>query len=167
MTTWLRYGAQAAMYAVFAAIIGYFANAPAYTHFPPDRGFIRLSFSHSGQRPAECRRLTPDELAKLPHNLRKPLDCPRGRVPVYVALLLDGTPVYEASLRPTGVTSDGPSHVHVGFRVAPGSHRIEVKMRDSARSSGFNYERLADVTIAPGQNFVIDFRSGGDGFVFR
>jgi hypothetical protein len=167
VTTWFRFGGQAIAYALFAVAIGYFANAPAFTHFPPDQGLIRLSFSHAAHRVGECRRLTPEELAKLAPNMRKPLDCPRGRLPVYVELTLDGETVYQASLPPTGIFGDSPSRVHKGFPVSPGPHRIEVRMRNSARTAGFDYQRVADIIIAPQQNFVIDFRATSEGFVFR
>jgi hypothetical protein len=62
---------------------------------------------------------------------------------------------------------DGPSRVYRSFIVAPGRHRLVIRLRDSARASGFDYTRAAEVELAPSQNFVIDFRPEGDGFIFR
>lgn len=167
MSPALGYVGQGVTYAIFAAVIGYFASLPVYTHFPPDQGLIRLSFTHGAQRAGECRRRSAEEIAKLPPNMRRPLDCPRGRLPIEVELMLDGKLVLRDSLRPTGLSGDGPAHVHRGFPVAPGPHKITVRMRDSARSEGFDHERTADIVVAARQNFVIDFKSASEGFVFR
>ena len=76
-----RIFAQALLYAAFAAVVGYFATAPVYRHLPADQALIKLSFSHSGKLLAECRQRSPEELAKMPPNMRAPMDCPRERPP--------------------------------------------------------------------------------------
>jgi len=75
---------QAAVYGLIALALGYFSDQPAYTHFPPDRALVKLSLVHPGAPAGECRRRTPEELAQLAPNMRKVLDCPRGRLPVLV-----------------------------------------------------------------------------------
>ena len=55
-----------------------------------DQALLKLSFTHAGQLVQECRRRTPEELAKLPPNMRAPLDCARERSPVTCELALDG-----------------------------------------------------------------------------
>lgn len=99
--------------------------------------------------------------------MRNPLDCPRGRLPVYLELEFDGEQLFAAALPPTGIAGDGPSHAYERFTVAPGPHHIVVRMRDSARETGFDYERTADVRLTPGQNFVVDFKPEAGGIVFR
>lgn len=164
--TALRWAAQALVYAVFAAALGYFSAGPAYVHHPPDRALVKLSFSHAGARETECRRLTPEEIADLPANMRRPLDCPRGRVSLLVELELDGTLLYRAELPPSGVAGDGASTVYQRFPVAAGRHRLVARLRDSRRSEGFDYERSETVELRPRQNFVVDFRADTGGFVF-
>ena len=73
----MRYAGQAALYALFALVIGYFSTSPRYHHLAPDQGLLRLSFKHPGKIKADCRQRTPEELAKLPANMRTPLDCKR------------------------------------------------------------------------------------------
>lgn len=163
----LGYLGQALVYAAFAAVLGYFASAPSYRHFPRDMAQIKLSFAHGGGRVGECRRLTPEELAKLPPNMRKPVVCPRERVPVFVQLELDKNILYRDSLPPTGLFGDGPSRAYQRFQVAPGPHHLTARMRDSRRTEGFDYERDADIRLKPGQNFAIDFRAETEGFIFR
>lgn len=78
MTKVLRYLLQALLYGAFIAVLGYFSTSPAYRHLPPDQALVKLSFTHAAQRKGECRTRTPEELAKLPPNMRIAQDCPRG-----------------------------------------------------------------------------------------
>ena len=41
------------------------------------------------------------------------------------------------------------------------------RLRDSARSESFDYEREVEVDLVPGQNFVVDFRAEAGGFIFK
>lgn len=158
---------QIMLYGLFAAIIGILSNAPSHTHFPPDKALIKLSFSHPAKRKGECRRLTGEEIARLAPNMRQPLDCPRERLPVVVELVLDGALLHRESLPPTGLWNDGASSIYRRFPVAAGRHRLLVRLRDSARATGYDYQRSADIDLAPGRNFVIDFRAEAGGFVLR
>jgi len=158
---------QMLLLAVFAAVTGYFAAAPAYVHFPADRAQIKLSFSHSGASIRECRRFSADELAKLAPNMRRPLDCPRERVPLVVEIVLDGEPLFSGVLLPSGLWRDGSAGVYRTFRVTPGRHRLTARLRDSRRSEGFDHERQSTIELAPLQNFVVDFRRDQGGFIFH
>lgn len=160
------YAIQIATYGLFALVIGYFSDSPQYVHVDPDMAQIKLSFSHPGQRAGECRRLTPEEIAALPPNMRRPLDCPRGRLPVLVELELDGEPLYSRSVPPSGVAGDGPSTVYQRFTVVAGEHRLTARLRDSDRADGYDYEYTAEIRLQRGQNFVVDFRSTEGGFIF-
>jgi len=162
----LRLAGQAAAYLVFIALIGY-GTGVTHTHFPPEKALIKLSFTHGAARTTDCRRLTADELAKLPPNMRRPVECARGRGAVFAELIVDDEMLFSASLPPAGLSHDGPSRVYRSFVVTPGRHRLLIRLRDTPRSSGFDYTREAEVELAPQQNFVIDFRPEGDGFIFR
>lgn len=162
----LKIAAQVVVYALFAAVVGYFSVSPAYQYIGKDQAQIKLNFSHPGQRRVECRRLSPQEIAQLPPNMRRPLDCPRERLPVLVELELDGELLFRESLRPAGIAKDGVSSVYRRFVVASGPHRLVARLRDSAREQGFDYEHAAAIDLAPGQNFVVDFQAQSGGFVF-
>ncbi len=166
MTRPLAILGQALAYLLFAAVLGVFSAAPSYTHLEPDRALIKLSFSHAAQRKGECRRLTPEEIAALPPNMRRTQDCPRERLPVLVELVLDGRVVARELLPPAGLHGDGASAVYRRFPVNAGRHRLVARLRDSGRTEGFDYEGAAEVELAPGQNFVVDFRSETGGFIF-
>ncbi len=155
---------QVVIYGLFMAILGYFATLPAYTYVDPGAAVITLSFGHAGEPISECRRLTPEEIAALPANMRRPMDCPRGRVSLLVELQLDDEILFRASLAPSGFAGDGASSVYERFAVMPGQHRLRARLRDSRREEGFDYELDERVDLVPGQHLVIDFRAGTGGF---
>ncbi len=163
----LQIGGQILLYAAFAAAVGYLSNSPAYVHHDPDKALIKLSFSHAGEHKGGCRRLTPEEIAALPPNMRRPMDCPRERVPLVVELEVDGELLFRGSAPPSGLAGDGASTVYQRFPVAPGDRTLTVRMRDSNREAGFDYTESTRVELVPSQNFVIDFQPQQGGFVFR
>jgi hypothetical protein len=167
MTRIVQWGGQIAVYGLFAALLGIFSDTPSYRYFPPEQALVKLSFAHGAARKGECRRLSPEELRKLAPNMRKPVVCPRERLPVHVELEMDGALLYSASLPPTGLSNDGPSQVYKRFAVSAGKHRLTARLRDSARESGFDYERETTVELAAGRSFAIDFRADMGGFVFE
>lgn len=166
MSAALRLAGQATLYLAFIAVIA-LGTKLSYRHFPADKAVIKLSFTHGAARPADCRRLSAEELAKLAPNMRRPTECARGRLAVLTELVVDDETVFSATLPPTGLAHDGPSRVYRTFVVPPGRHHLVIRLRDSARASGFDYVRTAEIDLAPQQNFVIDFRPEGDGFIFR
>lgn len=161
-----RAGQFAVILLLFAAVAA-LADWPAYRAIPPGSAIVLLTFVHGADRKAECRKLTPQELAKLAPNMRKPQDCPRGRRPVYVELELSGRQLFAASLPPTGIAGDGPSRVYQRFVVPAGRYEIAARMRDTPRVEGFDRQRAESVTLVADQMFVVDFRSEGGAFIFR
>jgi hypothetical protein len=147
---------QALLYGAFAIVIGIFANWPSYRTLPPDRALVKVSFIHHGQRVAECRPYTAEELAKLAPNMRTPLKCGRERSPVTIEVDLDGALVYRQVAAPSGLSSDGASSVYQRLQVPAGEHRIAVRLKDSA-GAAFTHTREATVTLKPAQVLVIDF----------
>ena len=162
----VRYLAQALLYLPLMAIIGYFSTSPVYTNVPPDQALVRLSFSHAGQRRVECRQRSPEELAKLAPNMRAAQDCPRERVPVKVALELDGHEVFEAVVPPSGLKKDLASTVYRRFPVSAGRHKVVAKLSDQA-SGEFNHSKEAVLEMKPGSALVVDFHLAEGGFQFK
>lgn len=163
----IRWIGQGVFYLGLALIIGYFASAPAYRHFSADHALIKLTFTHGGKYKGGCRRRTAEELQELAPNMRRPFDCPRDRVPVVIEVDIDGEPVYRASLEPSGLHGDGPSIMYRGFAVAAGRHKMALRLRDTDRPSGFDYEREGTFTLKPAQLFVVQFREEAGGFMFK
>ena len=148
---------QGLLYALFALGIGVFSNWPPYRALASDRALIKLSMSHTGKPVSDCRQQTPEELAKLPPNMRAPVRCPRERSPILVELDVDGAPVLHRVALPTGVSKDGAASIYQRLAVSAGTHRVAVRLNDDRRASGFTHTREATVTLAPAQILVIDF----------
>ena len=166
MASIVQYIGQAVAYALFAVVIGYFATQPSYTYLEPGKAQIKLSFGHAGDHTTDCRRLSQEELNQLAPNMRRPLDCPRGRLPVLIELELDGELLYRAELPPSGLAGDGVSTAYKTFAVDPGQHQLVARLRDSNRTAGFDYEKASGITLSPQQNFVVDFHPSRGGFLF-
>ena len=148
---------QALLYGLFALVIGVFSSWPPYRALGSDQSLIKLSFSHTGQPVSDCKAQTPEELAKLPPNMRAPVRCPRERSSIVVELDIDGAPAVRHTARPSGLSKDGASSVYQRLQVAAGSHRVAVRMKDDVRSTGFAHVREETVSLKPAQILVIDF----------
>ena len=163
----LKWGGQAVIYAGMALWLGYFANRPVYTHLDPDQALIKLSILHSAQRKGECRRRTKEELEALNPNMRKPLDCPRERLPIHLEVLLDGDLIYDEILQPAGLSKGSQTRAYQRLPAQPGVHELIVRMVDSARTEGYDYRVAAKIRLEAGLIFVIDFRAETGGFILR
>jgi hypothetical protein len=161
-----RYAAQGALYAAFAAFIGYFSVAPSFSPIPDGDGLLRLSFIHPAQLKSPCRTRTAEELAKLPPNMRNPTDCQRERSPVAIELDMDGHPLVRRIVPPSGVAKDGAASVYHRQPVPAGEHRFDVRMSDGPDGK-FNYVANATVALQPGRVLLIDFDPAAKGFIFR
>lgn len=164
---WRAWAGQALLYGLFALVIGVFSHWPSYRHLPPDTALIKLSLVHAGQPVGDCRPLTPDELARLPPNMRAPMKCPRERSPVTVELDIDGRPAARAEAPPSGLSRDGASAVYHRLPVDAGERLIQVRLRDDVRSEGFAYTLERRVTLAPAQVLVIDFDAEKGGITLQ
>jgi ferredoxin/coenzyme F420-reducing hydrogenase delta subunit len=162
----VRYAGLGVIVAASGLLLGFLSDTPAVQLRGADEAVVTLSFSHAGELKEKCRVLTPEEMARLEPNMRRPSDCTRARWPVYVELELDGHTVYAARHAPAGLWDDGPSSLFARFRVPAGAQRAEVRLRDTGRESGFDASSTAELDLQPGQNLVIEFRQPG-GFSFR
>ena len=155
---------QIIAFSVFATVVGYFSVSPIYTYVSPEMAMIKLNFKHAGEPVQECRKLTQAELEELAPNMRTTLDCPRERVPLYVEMVVDGETVFSESVAPTGLAGDGASNVMAQATVPGGKHHIVVRMRDSRKENGMDYEFERTVEVEAGKYLVIDFDSEALGF---
>jgi hypothetical protein len=158
----LAWAGQMLLYGVFALVIGVFSRWPEYRHLAPDQALIKLSFTHAAKRVAECR-----QLARLPPNMRAPTKCERERAPMRIEVDVDGAPAFRRVAAPSGLSKDGASSIYQRLSVAAGSHRISVRLKDSAGGGGFDYQREQSVTLAPAQILVIDFDAEKGGITLQ
>lgn len=154
---WRAWLGQGFLYALFALVIGVFSHWPSYRHLPADAALIKLSMITAGKPVGDCRLQTPEELAKLPPNMRAPKVCPRERSPIVVELDVDGQAVARTVAPPSGLKRDGSSAVYTRLEVPAGERLLRVRMRDDVRQTGFSYTLDQRVTLAPAQVLVIDF----------
>lgn len=147
---------QALLYGAFALVVAVFSHWPRYAPLAPDQALVKVSFIHHGQLVAPCRALTPEELAKLPPNMRTPMQCGRERAPVTIELDVDGATVYRQVAAPSGLSHDGASAVYHRLQLPAGPHRIAVRLKDRADPAPFTYTREATLTLRPAQVLVID-----------
>jgi len=163
----LRLAGQFVVIAGLFAAVAWLSDSPVFRQIPANSAVMMLTFVHGADRKGECRRLTPEEIARLPPNMRRVQDCPRGRRSIYVELDVDGRNIYQANLKPTGIAGDGPSRVYQRFVMPAGKYDLAVRMRDTARADGFDQERHGTVNFTPSQMFVIDYRAESGEFIFR
>ena len=156
---------QVVLYGAFAAFIGFFATSPKYRQIPDDVALIKLSISHLGGR--ECRKRTQEELAKMPRNMRAPMDCPRERSDIALEVDFDGQPLFRTVMHPTGLYKDGISTVYKRFELKSGEHRLAVRMNDNLTQPGFNHVKEGLITLVPRQVMVIAFTPNQGGLFFR
>jgi ferredoxin/coenzyme F420-reducing hydrogenase delta subunit len=162
----LQWTAWIALFGTLAFGTGAFASWPAWRVLGTEQAVISLSLRHAAKTQVECAPLTPEEMIKLKPNMRRQVGCPRERWPVYVELLRDGRLLYQGEHAPAGLWNDGPSSVLERIIVPRGPQVLTVRLRDSGRNDGFDYEQTIRADLAAGQNFVIEFRADR-GFLYH
>lgn len=166
-TTPAAWAGQLALYGLFALAIGVFSQWPRYRHLEPDQALVKVSFTRVGKPVGDCRALTPEELAKLPPNMRAPMLCPRERSPITVRVDIDGQRVLTRSAPPSGLSRDGASAVYERLVVPAGERRIAVALSDDVRARDAAHRSERSVRLAPGQVLVIDFDAEKGGITFQ
>jgi len=108
-----------------------------------DEALIRLSWRTPGELVTECRRLTPEELERLPAHMRREEVCEGRMAPYRLRVTIDGEEVLDDIVRAAGVREDRPLYVYRELFVAPGEHRIEVDWEEVREGDGI-------ISSAPG-----------------
>ncbi|MBI4968017.1 MAG: hypothetical protein HZC25_07840 [Rhodospirillales bacterium] len=156
---------QALIYLGTAAFIAWLSAHPTYTRLAPDQGVLKLSLTHAGQRAEPCHERTPEELAKLPPNMRAKMSCSRARLPVTLEMDLNGKTIFRETAAPAGLSKDGNSRFYHRYVLPAGAHRLAVRLRDG-RGPAFDYTAERDVIVQPGKIMVIDFINDKGQFIF-
>jgi len=167
MPRFLRYPLQALNYTVFMLLVWYFSAAPPYAQLQPDQAVITVAFAHAGKRREACRKLSAEDLARLPPNMRTPMDCPRERSPVTVRLLLDDKLLIEEVARPPGLFKDLGVDIYRSAKVPAGEHTLTVEMNDDVNVKGPTYTHRQKVNLKPAQLLVVDFNSESGVFIVK
>ena len=160
----LRWIGQAVLYAAFALLVGVFSSWPPFRLLADDEGLLRLSLLHPGKPKGDCRTRSAEELARMPPQMRAPLDCPRERSPVTIELRLDDRLVTRDVIQAPGLYNDQGIDVYRNFKVSAGKHRLSIWMNDDVNVEGPTYQHEQAVSLQPAQRLVIAFNSERDGF---
>ena len=167
MDSVIRISLRIAFYVAFAAVIGYLSFWPRYEYGTPGMAEVKISLSHAAERIEPCVLLTPQEIAELAPNMRRTETCERKRVPLVLELEIDGEVVRHLEVSPSGLWEDGPASVYERFELAPGRHRVDLRLRDTARGDGWDYTHSEDIVLEPGRYLTITFRPETGGFGIR
>lgn len=162
-----RWVGQFVLYGLFALAVGTFSQWPPYHPMGPDQAQIKVSISRVGQPVGDCRKRTAEELAKLPPNMRAPMDCPRERSPLTVGVELNGKSVLQRVVPPTGVRKDGASSIYERLVVPAGEQHLAVRLQDDVRPGAVVHQREATVQLKPGQVLVIDYDAAKGGITLQ
>ncbi len=138
---------------------------PSWQSLPEGSAVLRVSFAYSGAR--NCRDRTEEEIAALPRNMRTAQECSRRRNPVGVAILIDGSPIYDETVRPSGLAGSGPSRLYESFVLPAGNHGVTVTLRADAGDAEVTHAADFTLALAPGDSAAIDFDATAGEFVLR
>ena len=162
-----RVALQVLNYTVFMALVWYFSASPSYRQLAEDEAVITVAFSHAGERREACRKLTQEELLKLPPNMRIPTDCPRERSPVKVELFLDEELTISEVAKAPGLYEDQGVDIFRKIKVPIGTHDLRIRMNDNVRVEGPTYTHEQQIELKPAQMLVVDFKRDGGEFIVR
>jgi hypothetical protein len=104
---------------------------------------VRLAWRARGERVRDCRRRTPDELAKLPAHMRQEEVCEGRILPYRLVVELDGAAAVNQLIHGAGAREDRPLYVFQDLVVPPGMHRIALSFTREGTAP-------ADSTAVPG-----------------
>jgi hypothetical protein len=163
----LRYLVQITAFTAFAVFVAFFSKSPAFHYAQDTAAVIKLSLSHAADHVAPCVLLTPQEVAALAPNMRRTESCERARLPLSIELELDGELVLSAQAMPSGLWGDGPASVYEKFNLPPGSYQMDVRLRDTARTEGWDYTLSKKVELIAGRYHSVTFKAETGGFKFK
>ncbi len=110
---------------------------PKLTGVPaaPGAARLRVAVRHVAGVTASSRGPSAEDLERLPRHMRPPggaAGLARGpRADTRLTVVVDGRPVLARTYRPTGFGHDGPTYVYKELPLAPGPHRIEVRLGEA------------------------------------
>jgi coenzyme F420-reducing hydrogenase delta subunit len=147
-----------------AFLILYLSERPIYPFYNKDMSLIKFTFKHPGRHKSEQRELTEKETENMLRHMRR-TNSPflqmrmvgkRERLPVYVEVELNDKMILAKTYYPAGLKNDIPAFAYEEFPVLPGTHHIEVRVRDSKREEGFDYTFEKKIETEPGKVTVVD-----------
>jgi len=124
------------------ALIRLLSFAP-YTTEREAGAIVRLAWRARGERVRDCRRVTPEELAKLPVHMRQEVVCEGRVLPYRLVVDLDDSAVVNHLIHGAGAREDRPLYVFQDLTARPGVHRIFVRFTLEGRPQEHDETRLS------------------------
>jgi coenzyme F420-reducing hydrogenase delta subunit/Pyruvate/2-oxoacid:ferredoxin oxidoreductase delta subunit len=141
--------------AACAGILAWGSDRPYAS--PPLSSQLVVSFKHPGRAGEHCRKVSPEEKAKLPLHMQRDEICERTRGQVRLKVEVDGAVVLERRFEPRGLRADGNSIALEHLPIEPGSHNVRVSIGDSPDPAQWDFADNRTLTIEPGARTVVLF----------
>ena len=141
--------------------LGWLSQVP-YDAAGDAESMVRLAWRTRGTRVEECRRLTREELERLPVHMRRDEVCEGRTLPYRLVVVLDGQTAVDEDVYPSGARADRPLYVYRELPLRPGWHDLDIAFtrapvaRDTARGAGG--ERLAQGDAVAPQRLTLTRR---------
>lgn len=152
--------------AIPAVITLVFSDYP-YSFYSQKDSMLMFSFKHSGKHIAEEKKLTQEELMKLPAHMRVRSAKAGKRYPVYAVVEIDGKKVISNSYTAGGLKSEGSAYAYEKIIVMPGVHKVKIKMSDTDSRDQFDYAYEQELEFKPSRQICIDFSNATRSFFIR
>ena len=107
------------------AALGALSQAP-YASTEASHALLRLAWRVRGTPVHECRRLSPEELERLPVHMRRAEDCEPRVLSYRLEVRIDGRVETEQLVQAAGARGDRPVYVHRELILSPGEHLVEI-----------------------------------------
>lgn len=145
-------------------LIFFLSTRPTFPFYNKDKSLIKFTFKNSGKQ-LECKELTEKETGLKLKHMRKTnspysrmrMNCERKRLPSHVELDLDNRNILSSTYYPTGLRKDGSTFAYEEIPVVPGTHEINIRMRDSEEGKPFDYIFKKKLELQAGHTTIIEF----------
>jgi len=122
----LRRAAGVALALAVTISIAALSRLPYTAAADAEHALIRLSWRTPGAYVEECRRLSAEELERLPAHMRREEVCEGRVLPYRLHVLINGRVVYDELVRPSGAREDRPLYVYRDLPVRAGDYSVEI-----------------------------------------
>jgi hypothetical protein len=139
-----------------AAVVGWVSDLD-YTAPRVSGSQLVVTFKHPGQVSEDCRELSEAEKAARPVHMRQDTVCERARADVRLLVSLDGETVLSQSYQPAGLWSDLNSLAVEEIPVAPGEHRVGIKIGDSRDPDAWAFSAQRTLEFSEDKREVVAF----------
>jgi hypothetical protein len=151
----LTAAAAVALAAACGGILAWGSDRPYSA--PPIASQLVVSFKHPGRAGEHCRKVPPEEKAKLPLHMQRDEICERSRGQVRLKIEVDGAVVLERHFEPRGLRSDGNSIALEHLPIEPGTRRVSVSIGDSPDPAQWDFVDSRTVEVEAGARTVVLF----------